>query len=179
MTRDEFEQLVLDACIGWSRWKLDVERGDFSEDASKRAFRAIEACSTVMSAWDAREKEARDALDAATRDMEEARKTTQEMKEEIDVMMHVMREKVRNAESALVFTHAALGEERRKSRVAREEMSVMRAALEDFAEHGTRSDLNPTHVRSTAEQAEQFYTWYLKRMDDYVRGCARRALGRE
>lgn len=122
MTRDEFGDKVA---------RLIQASADATTMVGIRVAE-IEA-SNVMAAWDAREKEARDALDAATRDMEEARK----------------------------------------------QMSVMRAALEDFAEHGTRSDLHPSFAWNGPMEASSFFNGYIKMMDGYVRECARRALGRE
>lgn len=120
MTRDEFEQLV--------RAAKHTE-----PDGSIRFEDYCAAHDAVMAAWDAREKEARDALDAATRDMEEARSR----------------------------------------------MEVMRAALEDFAEHGTRRPENPTHWCDSKEDIATFFNAYIKDMNRYVRESARRALGRE
>lgn len=52
-------------------------------------------------------------------------------------------------------------------------------ALQDFAYHGTRADLDPTRIVQIDKhepEADIFYRRYLKRIDDYVRERAKQAL---
>jgi len=59
---------------------------------------------------------------------------------------------------------------------ARKRVGALEHALCDFAEHGTRHDLNPS-LSWDSEQGLAFaFTRYIKRMDEHVRECARRAL---
>lgn len=58
---------------------------------------------------------------------------------------------------------------------AERETERLREALEDFAQHGTRHDLNPTHVR-LGEGPAGGWEQYIARMDDSVRQRAAAAL---
>lgn len=61
--------------------------------------------------------------------------------------------------------------------VRQDEVTQLREALDDFAEHGTRSDLNPTIVVfGDFTQTVENYQRYLKQIDDSVRERAQAAL---
>lgn len=54
----------------------------------------------------------------------------------------------------------------------------LEAALRDFAEHGTRYDTDPTHIRpKTVDEAETFWSQWTNAMDRAVMRRAREALG--
>jgi len=60
---------------------------------------------------------------------------------------------------------------------ARQEVEALKAALEDFAAHGLRHDLHPTHSFNVELfQLEQWWLDYLKHADEMVRERARTAL---
>lgn len=57
----------------------------------------------------------------------------------------------------------------------REENERLRATLEDFAKHGTRFDMTPTHIVAS-EAVERFWHEYIQRIDDSVSERAHQAL---
>ena len=60
---------------------------------------------------------------------------------------------------------------------AKAEVARLRTALEDFRDHGTQHDLNPTLVQGV-EPSGSWYR-YIAQMDTFVRNVARRALAGE
>jgi len=57
------------------------------------------------------------------------------------------------------------------------ERDKYRAIVEDFANHGTRHDLNPTmHFTGDEMEMAKWCIGYMKSMDNYVRNIAKEAL---
>lgn len=92
-----------------------------------------------------------------------------------------LKERVRELEELIKRVENHLASEKQTVHELEKKLAIAEEALNDFAEHGTRHDLNPTgqmmpcghfEVRTDAYQ----YRGFMKSMDEYVRSRAKEAL---